>query len=166
MPMWSLVEHQLANARLLATHDRRRPRPASLRRAVSTAYYAVFQALCATCADTLVGWSKSWEAFTPVFRALEHSRAAHTLRQPPLATTSELQRFGLAFKELQEAREWADYNPEPRPNFDAEANSSPFTREEALTLIELAGEAIEILDRLDEEARLRLATRLVPRTRQ
>ena len=34
------------------------------------------------------------------------------------ATTAQLQRFGLAFKELQEAREWADYNPEPRPSFE------------------------------------------------
>lgn len=164
--MWSLVEHQLENARLLATHDKRRPRQASLRRAVSTAYYAVFQALCATCAETLVGWKKPWEAFTPVFRALEHSRAAQTLLQSSLATTPDLQRLGFTFKELQAAREWADYSPEPRPNFEAGTNSSPFTREEALTLIELADEAIEILDRLDEDARLRLATRLVPRTRK
>jgi hypothetical protein len=164
--MWSLVEHQLANARLLATHDKGRPRPASLRRAVSTAYYAVFQALCATCADTLVGWSKPWEVFTPVFRALEHGRAAHTLLLPSLATTSELQRFGLAFKELQEAREWADYSPEPRPSFEEGKKSSPFTREETLTLIRLAGEAIDILHRLDEDARLKLATRLVARTRK
>jgi hypothetical protein len=164
--MWSLVRHQLENARLLAAHDKRRPRPASLRRAVSTAYCAVFQALCAMCADTLVGSSKPWEAFTPVFRALEHSRAAHTLLQPSLATTSQLQRFGLAFKELQEAREWADYNPEPRPSFEEGKKSSPFTREEALTLIELAAEAVEILDRLDEDARLKLVTRLVARTRK
>ena len=122
--------------------------------------------LCAMCADTLVGSSKPWEAFTPVFRALEHSRTAHTLLQPSLATTSQLQRFGLAFKELQEAREWADYNPEPRPSFEEGKKGSPFTREEALTLIELAAEAVEILDRLDEDAQLRLATRLVPRTRK
>lgn len=162
--MWSLVRHQLENARLLATHDKRRPRPASLRRAVSTAYYAVFQALSATCADTLVGWSKPWEAFTPVFRALEHGRAAHTLLQPPLAMTPELGRFGLAFRELQEAREWADYSPEPRPNFVTK--SSPFTRQETLTLIDLAEEAIAILDHLDEDVRLKLATRLVARTRK
>jgi hypothetical protein len=162
--MWSLVQHQLANARLLATHDKRRPRQASLRRAVSTAYYAVVQALCATCAETLVGWKKPWDAFTPVFRALEHARAAQTILQPSLATTPDLQRLGFTFKELQ--GEWADYSPEPRPNFEAGTNSSPFTREEALTLIELADEAIEILDRLDEDARLRLATRLVARTRK
>src|SRR5271154_3455388 len=84
--MWYVVKHQLENARLLATHDKGCPRQASLRRAVSTAYYAVFQALCVTCAETLVGWEKPWEAFTPVFRALEHGHVAHALRQPSLAT--------------------------------------------------------------------------------
>ena len=72
LTMWSLVQHQLENARLLATHDKSRPRPASLRRAVSTAYYAVFQALCATCADTLVKGHGPWEVYTPVFRAPDH----------------------------------------------------------------------------------------------
>jgi len=163
--MWILVQHQLSNARLLATHDKRRPRQASLRRAASTAYYAVFQELCATCAGTLVKWGKPWEAFTPIFRSLEHGRAARTLLQSSVATTSELQRFGLAFKELQEAREWADYNPEPRPSYEEGKKSSPFTREETLTLIDLAEEAIAILDGLNEDARLRLATRLVARMR-
>jgi uncharacterized protein (UPF0332 family) len=45
--MWSLVTHQLENARALAKLDKRRPREASLHRAVSTAYYALFQALSA-----------------------------------------------------------------------------------------------------------------------
>src|SRR5271155_2246861 len=84
--MWSLVKHQLENARLLATHYRGRPRQATLRRAVSTAYYAVFQALCVTCAETLVGEGKPWGEFTPGFRALEHGHVAHALRQPSLAT--------------------------------------------------------------------------------
>ncbi|HTR12970.1 MAG TPA: hypothetical protein VMI72_06875, partial [Roseiarcus sp.] len=80
------------------------------------------------------------------------------------AMTSELQRLGSAFKELQAAREWADYNPEPRPNF--EEGSPSFTREETLTLIELADEAVAILDRLNEDARLKLAVRLVTRARK
>jgi hypothetical protein len=75
-----------------------------------------------------------------------------------------LQRLGSAFKELQAAREWADYNPEPRPNF--QEGSPSFTREEALTLIELAEEAVAILDRLEEDARLNLAIRLAVRTRK
>src|ERR1700689_4712923 len=125
--MWSLVRHQLKIARELATRDKGRPRQASLRRAVSTAYYAVFQALCETCAAELVGWDKPWESFTPIFRAVEHGRAAQTLLHPNLSTTPELQRLGFAFNELQSVREWAEYNPEPRPKFQATKNASPFT---------------------------------------
>ena len=164
--MWPLVEHQIENARVLATVDKGRPRPASLRRAVSTAYYAVFQALCATCADRLVGWKKRWELFAPVFRSLEHQTTARTLRDSSFTTTLELRRLGLAFSELQAAREWADYNPEPRPSYRVRTNDSAYTREEALTLIDLADEAIRIIDRLDRDARLKLATRLVLRSRK
>jgi hypothetical protein len=164
--MWDLVQHQIENARALATIDKGRPRSASLRRAVSTAYYAVFHALCRTCTDRLVGWSKPWEVVTPVFRALDHYHTARALLQGPLAADPEFLRLGLAFKELQAAREWADYNPEPRPEFEQRMRASPFTREEALALIDTAVKAIDIIDRLDEPARLRLATRLVARTRK
>lgn len=164
--MWSLVTHQLENARALAVIDARRPRQASLRRSVSTAYYALFQALCETCADTLVGWNNPWETFTPIFRALDHSRVLQTLLQRPFAINADLQRLGIAFKELQTAREWADYNPEPRPNYDERNNNSSFTRGEALTLIESADEAVQILDRLEEDERLKLVTRLVTKSRK
>jgi hypothetical protein len=164
--MWSLVRHQIDNARLLATFDKGRPRSASLRRAVSTAYYAVFQALCRTCADSLVGWRSPWDVVTPVFRAPDHYRTVQVLMQGSSATTPELQRLGSAFKELLAAREWADYSPEPRPQFEESKRSSPFTREETLALIEVAEAAIAILDRLDQDARLKLAVRLVTRPRK
>jgi hypothetical protein len=164
--MWSLAKHQLENARLLATHDQGRPRQASLRRAVSTAYYALFQALCETCADTLVGWEKPWEAFTPVFRALDHGRTGNAILHSSLATRLDVQRLGAAFKELQAARIWADYNPEPRPDFQEGGGSPPFTRGEALKLVQAAQEAVEILDRLDQDARLRLVARLVGNTKR
>lgn len=164
--MWSLVEHQIDNARLLANADKRRPRPASLRRAISTAYYAVFQALCEMCADTLVGWRKPWEVFTPIFRALEHHRTSYALLQPALTVSPELRRLGALYRELLDAREWADYNPEPRPGYDPAVNNTSFTRQETLKLIDSAVEALAILDRLDDDARLKLATRLVPRTRK
>ena len=164
--MWSLVTHQIENARAIAKLDKGRPRQASLRRAVSTAYYALFQALCETCASRLVGWDKPWQAFTPIFRALDHRGVLQTFAQRPFANTAELQRLGSAFKELQAAREWADYNPEPRPNFDATKSTPPFTRSEALTPIELAEDAVQILDRLDDETRLKLVTRLVTKFRK
>jgi hypothetical protein len=99
----------------------------------------LFEALCEACADKLVGWDKPWAAFTPIFRALEHSRALQTLMHRSFANTPELQRLGFAFSELQEAREWADYNPEPRPNFDATRNSPPFTRKRDIHAYRIGG---------------------------
>lgn len=164
--MWMLVAHQLENARALATADERRPREASLRRAVSTAYYALFQALCKTCATRLVGDDAPWDVFTPIFQSLEHRQVAQALRQSPLAEVSELYRLGNAFAELQRAREWADYNPEPRPNFHEVSNRAPFVRAEALQLIDTAEIAIEILERLDDEIRIQLVARLVAKSRR
>jgi hypothetical protein len=163
--MWKLVAHQLENARVMAALDKGRPRQASLRRAVSTAYYALFQALCETCAVELVGWNEPWESFTPIFRVVEHGRTAQVLSQRTFANTPDLQRLGFVFKELQAAREWADYSPEPRPKLEPVKNDSPFTRSEAFTLVELAEEAVGIIDRLSGGERLKLATRLVGKTR-
>lgn len=160
------AEHQIDNARLLAMADEGRPRSASLRRAVSTAYYAVFQTLCATCADTLVGPRQPWSVYTPVYRAPDHYATVHALREPFLGANPQLKRLGLFLKELQSAREWADYNPEPRPDFKPGARDSFFTRQEALRLIDSAVEAVGILDGLGEDARLKLAVRLVTRTRK
>ena len=108
----------------------------------------------------------TWEVSTPVFRSLEHRHVAQTLKQKPLTDTPDLERLGIAFAELQQFREWAGYNPEPRPNMQATGSSQPFTREEALGLIDTASLAIDILDRLDDETRLRLAVRLVARSRK
>jgi hypothetical protein len=164
--MWDLVEHQIENARLLGTIDKGRPRPASLRRAVSTAYYALFQSLCWVCADAMIGRRKPLELFTPIFRALDHQATARVLTESTPATAPELVRIGLAFRELKAAREWADYSPEPRPEYVAGKRDTSFTRQEALTLIDAAAAAIRIIDQLDDDARLRLATRLVPRSRK
>ena len=164
--MRRLVEHQIDNARLLATAEKGRPRQASLRRSVSTSYYAAFQALCVACADRLVGRSQPWSVYTPVFRALDHYATTQALREPFLAETPDLKRLGLIMKDLQRAREWADYNPEPRPDYRPQTNDSVFTRQEALRLVDSAVEAVRIVDRLDDDTRLKLATRLVPRTRK
>ncbi len=133
---------------------------------MSTAYYAVFQALCAACADRLVGAGRPWSVYTPVFRALDHYAATQALRDPFLASNADLRRLGLLLKELQKVREWADYNPEPSPDYRPGTNKSSYTRQEALSLIESAVDAVRIIDRLDDDERLKLATRLVPRSRK
>jgi hypothetical protein len=168
--MWKLVEQLLDVADSLAALDKRRPRQASLRRAVSSAYYALFHRLGELCANELVGWRKPWEAYSPIYRSIEHGRALNVLtergsdRKHPLG--EEIERIGVAFKELQAAREWADYNPEPHPNPSQTLAGEQFSREDAIQLIAIAREAIGVVDKLDDAVRLNLATRLVTRSRK
>jgi hypothetical protein len=164
--MWKLVADQLDNADLLAKQRTQ----AALRRAVSTAYYALFQALAERSADALVGWTKPWEVFTPMFRSLDHARTLTVLtsrggdRKHPLGETVE--KIGFAFKELHTAREWADYNPEPHPLPERTREGARFSRQDALDLIAMAREAVRALDNLDKSTQLKLATRLVTRPRK
>ena len=92
-----------------------RPRQAMLRRAVSTAYYAMFHALCQSNADTLVGPSPSGpdpELWLDTYRTLEHRAAKNRLassissRQDPA-----IRNFARTFGSMQEQRINADYDP-------------------------------------------------------
>ena len=103
-------------AKTLASTGGRRPKEASLRRATSTAYYALFHALAACCADSIVGGAgsnRSAPAWRQVYRALDHGHAKNQCRN-----TSVLQHFPVAvqdfartFADLQERRHSADYDP-------------------------------------------------------
>ena len=106
----------IATARDLAGTNRRRPRQTNLRRAVSTAYYALFHCLAASCADTLVGGAgadRSPEAWNQAYRALEHGQArrrcteAATRNFPP-----GIQQFATHFTDMQRERHRADYDPD------------------------------------------------------
>ena len=107
-------------ARHLATGgvggNRGRPRQADLRRAVSTAYYALFHALSRCCADTLAGATpahrrqRGWQL---VYRSLEHGPARNRLdnRAEMQAFPQEIRNFGFRFVAMQRQRHRADYNP-------------------------------------------------------
>lgn len=133
----------------LARLDPGRPRQASLRRAVSTAYYAVFHALAYCCANELVGWQKPWEFFSPVYRSLDHARAKAVLSGWARKPGSGIGLIGQTFVELQERRHIADYDPEPR-----------FGRAETIDLIDQARTAVARIGSLSPDNRLRLATQL------
>ena len=99
-----------------------RPRQANLRRAVSTAYYALFHALANCCADMLAGstrTNRSQRAWRQTYRALEHGHAKNQCvnqsvmgRFPP-----EIQGFGEEFADMQALRHIADYDPDPEDTF-------------------------------------------------
>ena len=105
----------IATARELALSGRRRPRQSNLRRAVSTAYYALFHCLAACCADTLVGGesaNRSDKAWRQAYRAVEHGRAKQRCEQTASrAFPGEVIEFATHFADLQRDRHHADYDP-------------------------------------------------------
>lgn len=115
----ALPEDLLEQAIHLAKRDRKRPKQASLRRAVSTAYYALFHLLVS---DGVSYWKI--ERQRSVFaRSFEHRRmkgVCKTCNSP----NADLQAVADAFVELQQARHSADYD-----------YAKVFTRVEALTHI-------------------------------
>ena len=101
----------------LARVSRGRPREANLRRAVSTAYYAMFHCLAESCANLLVGGSgsdRSQPAWNQAYRALDHrpARDRCTRRNVISRFPNEIQNFAHLFVEMQAKRHSADYNPD------------------------------------------------------
>jgi uncharacterized protein (UPF0332 family) len=142
--------------------SRTRSQQVVIRRAISSAYYALFHALCYVCADGLVGWSRK-EEFEPIYRSLEHASARRLLRHPDAkALGAAVERVGTTFAELQDLRHEADYSP-PGRRF---GTTKPFTQKEALAWIRDAREAAEIVGGLDATARRRLAILLIAKQRR
>jgi uncharacterized protein (UPF0332 family) len=94
-----------------------RPRQADLKRAVSTAYYALFGFLAKECADLLVGTgqARKWPCWRHVHRALDHGFAKNACeRVVNLNFPPEIVQFANAFIAMQEQRHNADYDPNVR----------------------------------------------------
>jgi uncharacterized protein (UPF0332 family) len=131
----SLHQDLLDQAADLVLKEANRPRQASLRRAISTAYYAVFHLLIFEATKTIVP-EKSIGYL--VARAFQHnemkeiSKAFYAGAPKKLGTilptvSSDLKHVAGAFVTLQEARHQADYDTAKR-----------FTRAEANTFIQQA----------------------------
>ena len=97
-------------ARDLTESGRGRPTQARLRRAVSTAYYAMFHCLAATAADLFIGRRRG-PAWHRAYRALEHGKARSACRQERTmqAFPTEVRNFAKTFVVLQTERQRADY---------------------------------------------------------
>ncbi|MDV2985060.1 UNVERIFIED_CONTAM: hypothetical protein Q9R58_12130 [Methylobacteriaceae bacterium AG10] len=151
-----LIEGLLAVAEQLAqASGAASVRQASMRRGVSSAYYALFHALCTLSADELVGWSKM-RSLPPIYRSLDHGVVLKKLRsQEARLIDPSLETVGALFQNLQEKRHAADYAPP----------SALFSRTEALALIDEARDAIALIEGLDSKARLHLAILLLARQR-
>ena len=123
---------------------RRRGRPleTDLRRAISTAYYALFHCLASCCADTIVGGAgsnRSRAAWNQAYRALEHglTRRRCVNRSGIARFPLDIQKFAEIFVLMQAMRHLADYDPD--------ANDDPdliLSRSYILQLIDNAEDAI------------------------
>jgi uncharacterized protein (UPF0332 family) len=138
----------LTTARKLA-RSASKPRQADLKRAVSTAYYAVFNFLAKECSDLLVGTgnARRWPCWRHVHRALDHGFAKQAcgrvvnLRFPP-----EIIQFATAFISLQQHRHVADYDP-----------TSRFERAEVIGIIDNAEKAMSDYEKAPRSDRIAFA---------
>jgi uncharacterized protein (UPF0332 family) len=157
----SLASDLLEQARHLTRRELRRPRQASLRRAISAAYYAVFHLLIQDATRSLVSRPELRTRFGRAFEHGDMKQASRAFANPtaPLATLTggvaippNLRRVASAFVELQEARHEADYNVD-----------RSFTRLDSANLVSRAAEAFANWDtiREDQAARLYLAALLL-----
>ena len=89
------------------------PSQEALRRAVSTAYYAMFHALATSNADLIVGsrTPANQSDWTATYRSLRHYRAEDPLHGWPHLFGPQVRHFGIAIAEIKKQREHADYNP-------------------------------------------------------
>ena len=72
----------IAIAYELVRRDAGRPKQASLRRAVSTAYYALFHLVSDDFRRQVINWRVSpesyWDVVVPVYRSLDHGQIKRT----------------------------------------------------------------------------------------
>lgn len=106
---------------LAAPPQRGAPRQARLRRAISSAYYALFHCFVMAGADLLAGAnSRSSQRYLVIYRSFEHKRIADICRQVAAGRVATdtgnpfhatLRECAASFVELQEGRHDADYDP-------------------------------------------------------
>ena len=117
-----------ANKLARAGGGERRPRQSDLRRAISTAYYAMFHEVCYDYANFLVGTQRTAfdvSAWRRAYRSVGHGDLKDRAGNADLAAFSDdIQDFSAKFVEMQEKRHFADYDP-----------FIEFTREEVLNEI-------------------------------
>ena len=152
-----MTSHDLIEtARGLTELSPRRPRQSNLRRALSTAYYAVFHSLAATVADAFIGRGRN-DAWHQAYRALEHGNARNACQntQALRGLPPEVQNFAKTFVALQRVRHQADYALDGR-----------YAKSAVIAEINEAERAILRLEAADMQHRRRFAAHVVFKRRQ
>lgn len=141
----TLAHDLLDQARHLARRERRKPKQASLRRAISTAYYALFHLLADEASRMIVRGHGPTSARSLVFRAFAHEEmrdASNAFSAPKPqsrvvsivngSVPSDLQDVASAFVELHQRRNEADYDISRR-----------FSRAEVIGLMKVVEDAFQ-----------------------
>ena len=119
-------------------------------RAISTAYYAAYDALCESNAAVLVPQvidQASADAWVRVYRGSSHGYAVGNLQRHRASLSPDGQDFAAALESLYDARRRADYSPR-----------SVFNRQAAEHYLNQAEAAIEKLMQLPQTERVAIAT--------
>ena len=143
-------------ARALVESGGAPPTRARLRRAVSTAYYAMFHTLAASAADLFIGTERS-PAWHRAYRALEHGRAKSACRQVQAMQEfpAEIRNFAKAFAVLQIERQKADYA----------LGTEAYEKSDVLVRIASVEQAISRFEQADVAARRSFAAHVLFRQR-
>jgi len=133
----------IRTARKLANGGGKKPQQADLRRAQSTAYYAMFHCLAKCSGDMLVGATsakRSNAAWRQVYRSLSHTQIKSCCTNQSMMTLfpTDAQDFANVFIDLQVKRHDADYNPK-----------GTFYRSAVLQDVEDAETAIKAFQQID-----------------
>ncbi len=154
-----MTDDLLALAEELARREPGRPRQVSLRRAISTAYYALFHAVCFECADALVGWNMHWRYVSPLYRSVEHAAARKVFEQSRSwgAGYESVADIGRIFTKLQAVRMLADYDPEYSDDLGNRGN--------VLELVASARQSVAMLRSLSKDQKRYLAVQLLRKHR-
>mgnify|MGYP003115687661 CR=1 FL=1 len=113
---WLKAHDYIHSANLLLAGGNGKPRQVQLRRAISTAYYALFHCLARSAADLLIGGGraqKSKHAWRQAYRALEHGTAKNACGRDEILNKfpQPIEDFANHFRAMQLKRHAADYDP-------------------------------------------------------
>ena len=121
------------------------PSQADMRRAISTAYYALFHTLAASNAELIAGQPQSgmsayaWER---VYRRRDHGRAQNNLRSVLGQLSPSGENFARTLIDLQDRRQVADYAP-----------NAQVVRSDTVNIVAQAQTAIRDFAQLTQEER-------------
>ncbi len=148
----------MAGKRMLVSQPPvRQPTSADIRRAISTAYYAAFHALTTSNADALIGPAHdplAIDTWIRIYRGLSHKYAKAQLQNNRSSLPVDAQIFADLFRDLQNERHNADYNP-----------LAVFTIQTATTWLNKAEVAITDFLQLGRNDRAAIAIFTLTRTR-